>query len=101
MLLTATMPSRVSILSDCFLQRSGQQGHQLGLVDALVLRVALIVHCILLASNCLRNNRLDFVGEETVNNGVRIRDEVETTGLQLLQAGDAVSDCGDVFPLRR
>jgi hypothetical protein len=42
MLLTATMPSRRAFndsISDGFLQRSSQQGHQLGLVDALVLKL--------------------------------------------------------------
>jgi hypothetical protein len=67
------------------------------LVDALVLRVTLIVHCILFASDCLRNNRLDFVSQEAVNRLVRIDNEVEATGLQLLQAGDAVRYWGDVF----
>jgi hypothetical protein len=50
-------------LGDCFLQRSRQQGHQLGLVDALVDRVAVIINCILGASDCLWYNFLRFVGE--------------------------------------
>ena len=71
-------------LGDCFLQRSRQQGHQLGLVDALVDRVAVLIYCILLASNGFRNNGLHLVSKEAVNNGVRVDDEVEATGLQLL-----------------
>jgi hypothetical protein len=34
---------------------------------------------------------------KAVNGIVRISNEVEAAGLQLLQAGDAVSDWGDVF----
>lgn len=35
--------------------------------------------------------------QEAINGLVRICDEVKAAWLQLLQAGDAVSDCGDVF----
>jgi hypothetical protein len=37
------------------------------------------------------------VGKEAINRGVRIPNKVEATGLQLLQAGNAVSNWGDVF----
>jgi len=35
--------------------------------------------------------------EEAVNSLCRISNKVEAAGLQLLQAGNAVSNCSDVF----
>jgi hypothetical protein len=52
-------------LGDCFLQRSRQQGNQLGLVDALVDGVAVRIYFILFASDGFGNNSLGFVSEET------------------------------------
>jgi hypothetical protein len=48
------------------------------LVDALVLRVAVIINCVFLASDTLRDNCLCFVGNEAVNSFIRVNDEVET-----------------------
>jgi hypothetical protein len=45
-------------LGNGFLQRSSQQGHQLGLVDALVDGVAVSIHCILRASDRFGDNGL-------------------------------------------
>jgi hypothetical protein len=70
------------------------------LVDALVDGVAVIINCILFASDAFRDNCLRFVGDEAVNCLVRISNEVESAWLQLLQAGNAVSK-GTTFSLRR
>jgi hypothetical protein len=53
----------------------------LALVDALVDGVAVIIHCILFASDGFRNNRLNLVGKEAINRFVGINNEVEATGI--------------------
>jgi hypothetical protein len=68
-------------LGDCFLQRSRQQGHQLGLVDALVDGVAVSIHFILGASDAFRDNCLGFVGDKAVNRFAWVSNEVKPTGL--------------------
>ena len=63
----------------CFLQCSRQQGHQLGLVDALVDGVAVSIHCILFAVNCFRYNGLHFMSNKAIDSSIGIRNKVKTT----------------------
>ena len=84
-------------LGDGFLQRSGQQGHQLGLVDALVDRVAIGIHLVLGAGDSFRNNSLRFVGDEAVYGLGGVGLEVEAVNWDLTEAINGAGQRGDVF----
>jgi hypothetical protein len=68
------------------LQGSGEQRDQFGLVDALILRVALIVHFVLLTRHTLRHKRLHLMREEAINSLVRVSNEVEPMHGDLCEA---------------
>ncbi len=84
-------------LGESFLQRSGQQGHQFGLIDALVDGVAVLIHFILRSGSALGDYLLGFVSEESINRLVGIRDEVKTVNLKLIDAINCAGQGDDVF----
>jgi len=67
------------------------------LVDALVDGFAVSIDCILLASNTFRDNLSGFVSKEAINCLGWISNEAEATGLQLLQAGNAINNWDNIF----
>jgi hypothetical protein len=67
------------------------------LVDALIDGVAVIIDCILLSSDALRNDCLRFVSNETIHHGVRIGNEVEAMNGELVEASNGAIKRDDVF----
>jgi hypothetical protein len=55
--------------------------------ECLVLKLAVIINCILFASNGLRDNGLHSWSDEAVNRFAWVSDEVKAAGLELLLGG--------------
>jgi hypothetical protein len=59
--------------------------------------VAIVIYCILFASNAFRDDCCDFVSDETIDSRVRIRDEVKAMNRELLQTICSTCQLGNVF----
>ena len=67
------------------------------MVDALVDGIAVVVHFILSASDAFRDNCLCFVSEEAVNCLIRVRNEVESVNLKIIEAINGAGQWDNVF----
>ena len=68
-------------LGNCLLQCSGQQGHQLGLVDALVDGFALSINSVLGASDGFGDDSLNLVSNKTIYKNTRIMNKVKAINI--------------------